>query len=198
MGAFRSIAAVGESLERFLSHCFHVDPPIAGKSTKAVRVRTEDWPGGDGANAVTFPALSVFLYRVDSNKTVRAAWSAVGSHDGRSHLALDLHFLLTPWADNAHDEYLIVGRTLQCLEDTPILAGPLLHPSGEWTAQESLQLCLEDLSTEELMRTFDTLPGDYKLSVPYLARVVRIDGRVLAPAPTSTKVISGVRASTVP
>mgnify|MGYP000914636632 FL=1 len=38
-----------------------------------------------------------------------------------------------------------------------------------------MQLLLEEISTEALMRTFDSLPSDYRLSVPYLARVVRID-----------------------
>jgi len=37
------------------------------------------------------------------------------------------------------------------------------------------RLCTQALS--RLMRTFDSLPGDYHLSVPYVARVVRIDTR---------------------
>ena len=33
---------------------------------------------------------------------------------------------------------------------------------------------LEEISTEALMRIFDSLPTDYRVSVPYVARVVRI------------------------
>ena len=36
---------------------------------------------------------------------------------------------------------------------------------------ESIQIMLGELSTEEVMRTFDSLPIDYRLSVPYLARI---------------------------
>ena len=37
------------------------------------------------------------------------------------------------------------------------------------------------------MRTFDSLPGDYHLSVPYVARVVRIDTLPVDPAPPVTE-----------
>jgi hypothetical protein len=40
-----------------------------------------------------------------------------------------------------------------------------------------VQICLEDLSTEDLMRTFDSLPLDYKLSIPYVARITVIHGQ---------------------
>ena len=59
-----------------------------------------------------------------------------------------------------------------------VLNGPLLDSSGGWTAGEDVQVCLEDLTTEDVMRTFDSLPADYKLSVCYLARIVRIDSPV--------------------
>ena len=72
---------------------------------------------------------------------------------------------------------------MQCIENTPILNGPLLDPMTDWTtqesiwtAQESIQLCMEELSNEEVMRIFDSLPVDYKLSIPYVARVLVVDG----------------------
>ena len=39
------------------------------------------------------------------------------------------------------------------------------------------------------MRTFDSLPHDYKLSVPYVARVVRLDGALLATGEVTTRVV---------
>jgi hypothetical protein len=135
-------------------------------------------------NAIGPYALSIFLYRVDFNKSMRAAWSAVGAADGKGHLALDLHFLLTPWADNAEHEHLILGRAMQAIEDTPVLSGPLLYAPATGlpdeptpTPTEAVQIVLEEISTEALMRTFDSLPTDYRLTVPYIARIVRIDTR---------------------
>ena len=96
MATFASISVVGKSLERYLTAAFADDPPIVGKTTKAMLVRTEDLdPKTSDAN-ITKPAVSIFVYRVDFNKTMRAGWSAVGHIDGRAHLPVDIHFLLTP------------------------------------------------------------------------------------------------------
>lgn len=176
MAGFAGIAAASKSIERLLNACFAEDEPVPGKRTRAVLARTGDFEESNRASGIGSPAVSIFLYRVDFNKTMRAAWSAVGSQDGRSHLAVDLHFLLTPWAENAEFEHRILGKVLQCIETKPVLSGPLLHPSTDWAPNESLQLVAEDVSTEAIMRTFDSLPTDYRLSVPYIARLVRIDG----------------------
>ena len=192
MAGFRSVSATGRSLRRLLELRFREEEPITGTATSVAIVRTEDLDPANLPTLVSRPALTLFLYRVDFNKTMRAAWSGVGLNDGRSHLALDLHFLLTAWADNAENEHLILGRALQVIEDTPILAGPLLMQASDWAANESLQLVLEDIDTEALMRIFDSLPVEYRLSVPYVARVTRIDGRRLPANQRDPDVITAV------
>jgi len=186
MAGFTGIAAVGKSIERLLARAFLERPPVPGKPSKAALIRTEDLADTLIKDLVGDYGLSILLYRVDFNKTMRAAWSAVGQADGKGHLALDLHYLLTPWADNAEHQHMIIGRAMQTLERTAVLSGPLLfEPSLPATAEyagepqaaatDNVQIVLEEISTEALMRTFDSLPSDYRLSVPYVARVVRID-----------------------
>ena len=175
MADFTSIAAVSSSLVRYLDLCFRQQEPINGKNTTVRLVRTEDL-NRELSTLITLPSLSVFLYRVDFNKVMRAAWSALSRYDGKTHLPLDLHFLLIAWGENADHEFRILGRALECMEETPILSGPLLDPIAPWETNESVQLCLENLSTEDVMRTFDSLPVDYKLSIPYVARITVIDG----------------------
>ncbi len=193
MAGAASIAATGLSIERYLNLCFDEDEPVEGRNTAARLVRTEDLP--PAAGTIVPPALSIFLYRVNFNNVMRAAWSGVSHQDGQVHLPLDLHFLLTPWADNAEFEQRILGRTLQCLESNPILSGPLLARAGGFSAGEAIQLCLADLTTEDVMRTYDSLPIDYKLSVCYLARAVRVDEASARPAPVVTQVEVGRRPS---
>jgi Pvc16 N-terminal domain len=188
---FQSIAAAGKSLERYLTHCFEQEEPVSSQTTKALLVRTVDLD--PASNAIPDYALSIFLYRVDYNRTMRSAWSGVGSQDGRAHLPLDLYFLLTPWATNAEHELSILGKAMLALETTPTLGGPLLDPLGGWSAQEALQVCLADISTEDMMRTFDSLPVDYKLSVLYVARVVRIDQRIATPDLPVTTLVTGIK-----
>jgi hypothetical protein len=197
MANFASFSAVGLSLERFLSASFLADPPVSGSTTSARLVRTEDFDPKN-LGLVQKPFLSIFTYRVDFNKTTRAGWSAVGHVQGRGHLPVDLHFLLTPWANDADSELRVIGRAMQALDATPILSGPLLLPLGDFGPAESVQLVLEDVSTEAVMRTFDSLPTDYKLSVPYIARVVRLDARVAVPDPNVVSVILGKAPSAAP
>jgi hypothetical protein len=192
MANHAAIAAAGKSIERLLNACFEENPPIPDKTTHAVLVRTDDFKEANVALNIGSPAVSIFLFRIDFNKTMRAAWSAVGFHDGRAHLALDLHYLLTAWADNAEHEHTIMGQAVQCLETTPILGGPLLYPSTDWAVNEGVQIVMEEVSTEALMRTFDSLPTDYRLSVPYIARVVRVDGRVARPDVPVTTLVDGM------
>lgn len=197
MAGFRSVSAVGKSLERVLNAAFQAEQPISNAlTTTALLVRTEDLEDNP-PTTIPARAVTIFLYRVDFNKTMRAAWSAVGSIDGRGHLPVDLHFLLTAWAPNAEHEHLIIGRTLQVLETTPILSGPLLYPA-DWAPNDAVQLVLEEISTEAVMRTFDSLPLDYKLSIPYIARVVRIDSRQAVPGPTTTTTAVGIKPGTSP
>ncbi len=209
MAGFRSIGAVGKSIEAILNVAFAIDPPVTSHATHAVLIRTDDLDLSSTASTIPpTPALSILLYRVDFNKTMRPSWSAVGTVDGRSHLPLDLHFLLTAWADNAEDEHQIIGRALQCLETVGALSGPLLYPTGDWEPGEAVQLYLEDMATDDLMRTFDSLQCDFRLSVPYIARVVVIAGSmapaaatergpepILLPPSDATTVVTGVRPS---
>lgn len=196
MADFTAIASVSKSLERYLSACFTAsDVPLAapGFTTKAVLARTEDF-GNSGAGLISPPCLSIFLYRIDCNKTTRSAWSAIGSQTGVSHLPLDLHYMLTPWASDPEIEHRIVGRAMQCLDTTPILSGPLLTPAGGWAPNEGVQILLEDVPTEWIMRTFDSLPMDFKLSVPYVARIARIDGQQRYAVPETASVLAGTAA----
>lgn len=203
MSGYAGIAAVGKSIERLLNLAFSERQPVPGKNTRAVLVKTDDLMPKNVPTAIGPYALSIFLYRVDFNKAMRAAWSAVGHADGKGHLALDLHFLLTPWADNAEHEHLILGRAMQVLEYTPVLSGPLLYapvlPYADEplaTTSEAVQLLLEEISTEALMRTFDSLPTDYRLTVPYVARVVRIDTRQARSTPPVTDADIELRVNT--
>lgn len=200
MANFAGISAAAKSIERLLTACFvDLEPgesddelPVPGSTTRAVLVRTEDLVRkNNGSVGFTLPALTIYTYRVDFNKTMRAAWSGVGSLDGRGHLPLDIHFLITPWALNAEHEHRILGKAMACLESTPILSGPLLYPDPavRWAPNEAIQVVLEEVSTEAVMRTWDSLPTDYKLSVPYVARIARIDTRRAYPDPVVKNVV---------
>lgn len=191
VASFAGISAVGSSLERLLNYAFAATEPVPGQTTTATLIRTEDL---DRTNAATLqrPAVSILLYRVDFTKSMRSALGARSIDEGRTYLPLDLHYLLTAWADNAPDEHRIVGRTAQVLERFAVLSGPTLDAYGDFDSQESVSLAMEELSTDDLMRTFEALEVDFRLSLPYLARVVVVTGDDVDPDPRTLTVLTGV------
>jgi hypothetical protein len=177
MASFHAIAATSRSLERLLNAAFDADEPIASATTRAVIVRSDDFDLTSVDNVITFPALTIFLYRVTIDSATRAPYAAGAQADGRSHVPLNLHFLLTPWAEDAEFEHLVLGRAIQALADDPVMTGPLLVPSATWADHEVIQVIPDETGLDDLLRTFDALEASFRLSVGYVARVVRLDGQ---------------------
>jgi hypothetical protein len=75
-----------------------------------------------------------------------------------------------------------MGWTIQQLQASPILDSSILTADGGWEPTESVQLVMADLSLEDILRIWDALGPKYRLSVAYIARVVRID-RTITPGP---------------
>jgi Pvc16 N-terminal domain len=191
VAGFGSIAAVGKSLEIVLNAGFTAVPPITGEIARAQLIQTEDLD--PGSHFLIRPTISILLYRVDFNKTMRASWSAIGSVDGKAHLPVDLHYLFTAWADNADHEHRLIGRAMQILEELGSLSGPLLHPAGDWLPNEAVQVYLEDVATDDLMRTFESLVCDFRLSIPYIARVVVVSTPTGEAVPDVLTHVQGMR-----
>ena len=93
---------------------------------------------------------------------------------------MEVHFLLTPWAGSASLELEILGWLMRTLEDHPILsAGQLNLPIDQvFSPDEFVELVACPLTNEEVMRIWDVIPGDYRLSSPYLARTIRIESEI--------------------
>jgi len=124
--------------------------------------------------------VSLFLYRVYPNPVQRTPAGRLGN-DGRrqrSQLPLDLHFLLTAWAKDATLQHAITGWMMRVLEDTPTLPSGLLNTQfgSVFHADEQVEITLAELPTEEMFRIWEVIAHHaYQLSVPYLARNVRIE-----------------------
>ncbi len=187
---------MGKSLESLLTARFAVEQPIDGKVASAKLIQTDDLDDAEAKLAI--PVISILLYRVDFNKTMRASWSAVGAVDGRAHLPVDLHYLFTAWADNAEEEHRLIGRSMQIIDEIGSLSGPLLWPDAAWEPHEVVQLYLEDVGTDDLMRTFESLTCDFRLSIPYLARIVVVSSRDGAAMPEVLTHIQGIRPDLAP
>jgi hypothetical protein len=136
--------------------------------------------------------VSLFLYRVHVNSTQRAPLvkDPMGNMR-RQLLPLDLHLLVTVWAPKASLQHAILGWAMRLLEDNPVLSSSLLNGVRDETfrGDETVEVVAGEMSNEELMRIWDDLGTDYQLSVPYVARVVRIESMYEAPGgePVTTR-----------
>jgi hypothetical protein len=124
--------------------------------------------------------VSVFLYRIYPNGTNRTPEGRLGP-DGRRQrpmLPLDLHFLITAWAKDASLQHAIAAWMMRILEDTPSLPSGLLNHrfSNTFKSDETVQLVLTELTTEELFRIWEVIVNNaYQISIPYVARPIRIE-----------------------
>lgn len=121
----------------------------------------------------------LFLYRVDVNPVQRTL-PPRPRYDGireRHHLPLNLHFLLIPRARRADTQHLILGWMMRVLEDNASIPANILNSEreGVFDPEEHIEVTAGSLTTEEILRLWDQVPGDFTLSIPYTARVVRIE-----------------------
>lgn len=117
--------------------------------------------------------LSLFLYRVTMNEHLRNAGRVNG--DKNVPLALDLHYLMTVWASSAEAEHSILAWAMRQLYSHSVLDLSSLSSEAAWGADDLVQLIPAELSNEDIMRIWDAVNPPYRLSVSYIARVVRID-----------------------
>lgn len=178
MASYRAIGAACEAVIRLLQQSWQParfdDAPLQFKV-----YATKDFEDRTIASGV-----SLFLYRVAVSPVQRT--SPGKRKDGKLHrpqLPLELYFILTPWAQQASLEHEILGWMMRTIEDTPILSAGVLNTllPNVFAPEETVEIVQGQLTNEEMFRVWDVLPGDYRISVPYMARTVRIDSELALP-----------------
>lgn len=174
MAHYRAIMATGEAIARLLEQAWDQATMFNGATLTFQVYHTRHFQ-----ERPIITGVSLFLYSVAINGNQRIP-------PGRPHpngdprppqLPLDLHYLLTPWATEASMQHEILGWAMRALEDTPMLTSSVLNTpaSTAFGAAETVELIGGYLSVEDMLRIWDGIPGEFQLSVPYVARVVRID-----------------------
>ncbi len=128
--------------------------------------------------------VSLFLYRVYPNGSQRTPAGRIGPGGERykTQLPLDLHFLLTAWGKEASLQHSITGWMMRVLEDEPLLTPSLLNAIDPdvFSADESIEVVLTELNNEDLVGIWrDLIEYKFQLSIPYVARNVRIESTKL-------------------
>jgi Pvc16 N-terminal domain len=186
MAGYRALAAVGRSVVTLLQTRFTEQIPT-GRRPAAVLAGTTDFDlvNSSPSAVIRYPAVSVYCYRLSVDRETRPGWSAVASQDGIPRLPLRMHLLLSAWDQFAESELEWLGLSARILETESILTGPLLDPTGDWEPGDMVQVVPDDLALDSMSEAFQALTTDYRLCLPYVARVIRIDG---TPAPRGPRV----------
>jgi hypothetical protein len=134
--------------------------------------------GAEGSSAVT-----LFLHRITINNHLRNLRSggAVGA------LGLDLHLLLTVWAAKAEDEHILLAWAMRELHQHAFMDRSSLHENAGWAPDEQINIAPAELSPEEMARVWEAAHRGYRLSYPFIARVVRIG---VDPVPDGAPVVA--------
>jgi hypothetical protein len=123
-------------------------------------------------------ALGIYLHRVSVDPYGRNRYLAPTRPDrpAQPELPVNLHILLVGWSPSATAETHLVAWAMQQIGSSLTLDIANLGQIDEaWRGQDSLQVIPEEMSTEDLMRLWDSLPGDYRLSSPYIIKTLRLE-----------------------
>ena len=91
--------------------------------------------------------------------------------------------MLTAWATTASTEHSLLGWAMRAVEDNPVLSAGFLNAAfpDVFRPEETVELVAAQLSNDEVFQLWQAMPIHLQLSMPYQARVVRIDSTDLVP-----------------
>ena len=172
MATHQAIAAVSLALKGLLDLGL---PKEEFPDAKIELLRPADFAGGMAEG------ISLLLYRVSINGTQRNLPPRIAA-DGmrfRPPLPIDLHYLLSAWADDADIQQSLLAWAMRLMEDTPQLAGNLINPfmpaKPVFRADESVELICDPLPQEAWLALFDRFAPALGASMTYVVRMVHID-----------------------
>ena len=184
MADYQAVFAVGDALAKFLNNNY--DPAVVGFPCNFKLVSSAEIANEDTATTKLDKTVSIFLHRMTTAEHYRNVTRLYDSPFEQPVLFLDLHYLFSYWdaqAEGAEAEQKILVWTMQQLQSNPNLDASVLSLSSSapgWTKADSVQIIPADLSLQDILDIWDGLGPKYRLTVGYVARVVRVD-RTIAP-----------------
>ena len=165
--------SVGESLVAYLKNAYAAQQEI----TQPFDFRLISSGELADSAAPAANALTLFLYGIAQNGEPRTPVAPGGRSVANPPLAIELHFILTAWADDARMEQTVLTWAMREIQMHPVLDSTSLSSEGGWAASDAVQIVPAELSLDEMSRVWNLLSPRYRLSVGYVARVVRVDTR---------------------
>jgi len=171
MSGYRVLAATSEGLRRLLWNAFSADGitgPLVGAEDNIVFLNPTETARD------TSRRMSLWLYHVSEDAYVKNV-PPVRLADGSfrmTPLALDLYYLLTPFAASGESDHLLLGQAMQTFHDTGMVR---ITDGMAGGVNEELRITLFRRSLDEISQVWQALREPYRLSVCYEVRVTHLD-----------------------
>ncbi len=185
MADYQAVFAVGDAITKYLTNNY--DPTVVGfpctfKLVSSAEIANEDTSNLD-------KTVSLYLHRLTTAEYYRNVTRLQDLPNDQPVLYLDLHYLVSYWdasAEGAEAEQKILVWTMQQLQSNPILDTSILSLSSSapgWDKTDSVQIIPADLSMQDILDIWDGLGPNYRLTIGYVARVVRVDKTITPELP---------------
>lgn len=180
MASFRGVNAVLEALQR------HLESRLAGFDLEAPGGNGDDTPppsvtvlgSRNFAQNIQGSMLGLYLHRLTIDPIGRTRFTPPNPQlpgAGRSQeVPVNLHLLLVASGSPAMEASLLSWALVELANLAIMDTSRLSQIDPEWRAGEIVTVTPEEMTTEDLMRIWDTLDAPYSNSLPFIARTVRM------------------------
>ncbi len=196
MSDYSAINGVSQTLRKLLQDRMEFTPNALAITISTPFIEANQAPGG-GSPTPEGDRINLFLYQVSENPFLKNQDmpSNRGSR-GTLPLSLNLHYLITAYGSTLQngthiDEskaQQLLGSVMRVLNDYPIITESLLttrlSPVGQTILDpalrgqyETIKLCLDPVSVEDLTKIWTALTVPYRLSVAYSISVIQIESQ---------------------
>lgn len=170
MATVSAIHALTSGLAQLLSRAYQLRP-VAGITCKFEPLGMSDFKKLDGQDT----KVSIVLYRVSHNEHLRNRPPSTLPTGKPVPLTVNLHMLVTVWADSALREQSLIAWTLRELHMRPVMDKSAFADIGGFGVGDLVTLAPEELSLDDLSKLWQVLVPPLRPSLGYVARNVMID-----------------------
>jgi len=128
--------------------------------------------------------VSLYLYRITPAGEIRNYPPRIAP-DGRKFkqlLPINLHYILSAWAQDAAKQQRLLGWAMRILEDAPVLPSGVLNQGGPETdtfrPTEIVDLIMESISIYDMGAIWDVSKPNVQPSVGYIARMIGLESQL--------------------
>ncbi len=170
MASVSAIHAITSGLAQVLSRSYQLRP-IQGVTCKFEPQGISDLKKLTGQDT----KVTLLLYRITHNEHQRNRPPATLPAGKPVPLTVNIHLLITVWADTALREQSLLAWTMRELHQRPVLDRSVFADIGGFGAGDLVSLVPEDLTLDDLSKLWQVLVPPLRPSLGYVARNIMLD-----------------------